>query len=84
MVGDHCSSKASLGDIRLIDFGLSTRFLDQNGNHIQEHTKVSKGNMAFCSKYKMVCTAPSRRDDIISLLHMLLYLLKGQLPFLNG
>ena len=35
LVGDSQSSTSSLSDIRLIDFGLSSDYLDSQGNHIE-------------------------------------------------
>ena len=35
LVGDCHNSTESLADIRLIDFGLSTDYLDSQGNHIE-------------------------------------------------
>jgi casein kinase 1 delta len=68
--------------VRLIDFGLSTPFLDKNGEHVKIHERLFEGNLAFCSKYSMRFMSRSRRDDMISLGYLLVYLNQGFLPFL--
>ena len=44
--------------------------------------KYSKGNIAFASNNAMNGIVPSRRDDLISLTYMLLYVLTGSFEFL--
>ena len=84
MVGDSDNSPQSLADIRLIDFGLSTEYLDPQGKHIQfELTKEFKGSMAMSSKYSMSFYTLSRRDDLISLTYLLIYMRTGQLDYLD-
>lgn len=53
LIGDQNNSHESLNEIRLIDFGLVSDYLDQDGNHIHEVplTTTFAGNLAFCSKY---------------------------------
>ena len=36
LIGDHQNSEHSLSRIALIDFGLCTSFLDDNGNHVED------------------------------------------------
>ena len=84
MVGDSNNSPQSLADIRLIDFGLSTEYLDPEGKHIKlELTKEFKGTMAMSSKYSMSFYSLSRRDDLISLTYLLIYMRTGQLDYLD-
>ena len=47
----------------------------------QEGPKVFNGNLAFCSKNAMNFSVTSRRDDLISLTYMLLYMHQGKLLF---
>ena len=82
LVGDKDSSFESLGEIKLIDLGFNTRYLKRHGEHITEELKYSKGNIAFASKNVMNGIVPSRRDDLISLTYMLLYMLTGSFEFL--
>ena len=71
MVGHHDSKK-----LYLIDFGLSKRYFDENGNH---YPKVSRriftGNFMFASLNQVRCNTQSRRDDIESALYLLIYLI---------
>ena len=72
--------------MKLIDFGLITDYLDKDGNHIEESLANSgnnnfAGNVAFCSKNAMNFMRLSRRDDLISLTYMLLYMHQGRLAF---
>ena len=41
------------------------------------------GNIAFCSKNASAGSSLSRRDDLISLVYVLLYLKNGSLSFLG-
>lgn len=69
--------------IFLIDFGISTRFEDAKGNHIRM-TKTSSfaGNPLFASKNVWKRQPLSRRDDLISLFYILVYLATGELKFI--
>ena len=50
VIGDKTSSASSLTDIRLIDFGLCTRYIDDNGKHIEmKDESTFQGNMAMGS-----------------------------------
>ena len=73
LVGDKDSSPNSLSDIRLIDFGLCTRYLDMQGNHIEMTSQETfLGNMALGSVNAMNFKSVSRRDDLISLTYLFL------------
>ena len=49
----------------LIDFGLSCKYLDENGQHIKkEHIKKFSGNFMFASLNSCRGNNKSRRDDI--------------------
>ena len=66
----------------IIDFGLSKRFLDDNNNHIptKQHKKFT-GTIRYLSTNVHNGNEPSRRDDLISIGYMLMFLLKGILPW---
>lgn len=80
-------SKESTDDqilIKLIDFGLATSFIDAQGMHIKrEQTSDFKGNLAMSSIHAMNFETMSRRDDLLSLTYVLVYMCQGQLDFLN-
>ena len=69
--------------IYLIDFGLAKRFkhpkTKQHIAYIQE--KGFTGNQRFSSKNAMLGIQQSRRDDLESLGYLLVYLMKGALPW---
>ena len=68
--------------IKLIDFGVARPYLDNDGNHIKMSDSTFTGNIIFSSKNGMANKSLSRRDDLISLTYVLLYLLQGNLSFL--
>ena len=64
--------------IYLIDFGISTRYLDCHGNHLKKKdTKRFRGSFLFASLSVSQGYSPSRRDDIQSAFFVLIYLLNG-------
>ena len=42
-----------------------------------------KGNVLFSSSYTLNYSAPSRRDDLISLVYLLVYIATGKIPFVD-
>ena len=83
MVGDLNSSPESLCQIKLIDFGLATAYIDVKNKHIKQEVADYVGNLAFCSNNAMNYMSLSRRDDLISLCYLLVYILQGRLEFLD-
>lgn len=67
--------------VKLIDFGLSQPYVDKEGKHIKRERAMFSGNFAFCSKHAIKQCAPTRRDDLISLAYLLLYVNAGSLWF---
>ena len=78
----------------LVDFGISKRFIDQENNHIPQRTGIPFiGNVVFASK-NAFCEIgifdlkpksfleQSRRDDIISLIYMLIFFLEGEVTWI--
>lgn len=65
--------------VTLIDFGLATKYKNENKSHIKdtEHTDMFKGNIHFSSLDQMNFYKTSRKDDIISLFLMMVWLLNG-------
>ena len=68
----------------LIDFGLSKFFINDEGDHI-ENNKINEiiGSYKYCSYYVNKLNTPSRRDDIISVSYILIFLLFKKLPWDN-
>lgn len=77
------NSKANDNLIYLIDFGLSRRFRDEKtGEHILYRDNLPFiGNSRFASIYTHLGIEQSRRDDLISLVYIILYFYTGNLPW---
>ena len=68
--------------IYLIDFGLSKSYIDKKGNHKEKKfTSKFSGNFMFASLNSCRGNNKSRRDDIQSLMYIMVYLLKDKLPW---
>ena len=69
---------------KLIDFGLSKSYLDDDNNHILFSKNNSRcGTMRYMSTNCHSKYSLSRRDDLISLSYSLIYLYKKNLPWKN-
>lgn len=68
--------------IFLIDFGFATFFVDERSNHlpISSHENIL-GTPKYVSYYIHDGLTPSRRDDLISLGYMYLFLICRELPW---
>lgn len=66
----------------LIDFGDSLRYIRRNGIHMEQRKVQSiVGTLDFGSISMLQCHSQSRRDDMQSLLYLILYLINGYLPW---
>ena len=69
----------------LVDMGLASRYLDSHGLHHLPYSQgagvVNAGTRLFMSTRCHDGVTMSRRDDLESLAYMLVYLLKGRLPW---
>ena len=72
-------SDAALFDklrINVIDFGFASRYIDKATKKHVKKTKLNifKGNIDFASLNQLKFKRTSRRDDLISLLYIMIYL----------
>jgi len=70
------------GDLYMIDFGLSNVFIDDDGEHIVKKDPSSViGSPRYISYYNHCGEPMSRRDDLISLGYMYMFMQNGKLPW---
>ena len=68
--------------LNIIDFGLSKKYIDSNNNHIDMRVnRPTIGTMRYNSVDVQSGVEASRRDDMISLAYMLIYLQIKHLPW---
>jgi serine/threonine protein kinase len=73
------------GELYLIDFGLATFFIDENREHITNTCSQNSiiGTPTYVSFNIHKGNIPSRRDDLISLGYMFIFLYCAELPWSN-
>lgn len=70
--------------IYLIDLGLAHSFVDKRGNHVRSgRDQIGGGTNAFGSFAFHLKNNQSRRDDLQSLIFVLVYLLNRRLPWIH-
>ena len=73
-------------NVNIIDFGFATQYLEEDEKtHVKKTILDSfRGNLVFSSMNQLKFHSTSRRDDLISLFYLMVYLFKqGQLPGVN-
>lgn len=76
VIGQSKKSEDKTNRVRLVDFGISSMYVKQNGRAYSESEQFRfKGTLMFCSLHTMKRQHLTQRDDLISLTYMLLYLL---------
>ena len=70
------------GKVHLIDYGLSTFWINGEGEHIANiKQETITGTPKYVSYYNHIGNTISRRDDLISLGYMMMYFMYGYLPW---
>lgn len=83
MIGMSKSTEVS-SDIKLIDFGMAKKYLDKDGKHVEcQSLAYFQGNRIFASSHAMFMKTTSRKDDLISLYYLIVFLVDNSLPFIN-
>lgn len=70
----------------IIDYGFATSYVDRmTGQHVEQREELTfSGNIMLASANKLKMMTSSRRDDLISLCYMLVYLMDDNLTYLQG
>lgn len=72
------------GELCLIDFGFSVFYIDGDGEHIEDEcSDTIIGSPKYVSYYVHTGSMSSRRDDLISLGYLYLFLFQKSLPWEN-
>ena len=79
-VGEH--GQIDPGQLKLIDFGLCTKYLDKDGKHL-ENKNINEfiGSFEFSSINVMEFKTHSRRDDLWQVFYFLVYLAANRYIF---
>ena len=83
-INNNIYNKLDINTIFLIDFGLSCSFLEGGPNykHYKIKTKLNfVGTLRYASLNSHKGIRQSRRDDLESMIYILIYFLKGKLPW---
>ena len=84
MIGDFEFDDKLKKNIYLIDFGMSERYLDDNGHHVPFRENIPfKGNLVFSSWNTFKNVTLSRRDDLIMLIYNLIFFVDSDIAWIN-
>ena len=68
----------------LIDFGKGKKFMDSSGKHIEpKSNKMPVGNLRYSSIFSDAGEELGRRDDLESVMFVLVHFLRGKLPWMG-
>lgn len=82
----HADRRRCIHSLYLIDFGLSKPYMSTRGSYLPSHIRFTEGgNLVGTPRYSSMRAhdgaEQGRRDDMTSLGHVLVYFLKGSLPW---
>jgi serine/threonine protein kinase len=83
MIGSKSYNSLESSKIYLVDLGVAMPYLNNENLHLRcDEKKIFTGNILFASKNAFAYKQQSRRDDLIALVYLLIYLLnKRELVF---
>jgi serine/threonine protein kinase len=76
-----CDAEGGEKKLNIIDFGLSRFYMKGDKHVINTYNKSIVGTIRYISKHIHGGDVYARRDDIISIVYVAIYLLKGKLPW---
>ena len=76
-----CHTEGEEKKLNIIDFGLSRFYMKGDKHVINTYNKSIVGTIRYISKHIHGGDVYARRDDIISIVYVAIYLLKGKLPW---
>jgi hypothetical protein len=84
LVGNYKNNENTMHEIRMVDFGFASCYVDKNGVHLPEtETEVFRSNMIFATINQFEFRNTSRRDDMMSLCYLLVFMFnQGNVPFI--
>ena len=69
--------------VHYVDFGISKSYINPDtGYHVKkDHCMIFKGTIRYASRNALSGISSSRRDDLESLAYVMMFLMKGELPW---
>ena len=71
--------------VTLIDYGFADKYINEDGTHIsnKETVDMFQGNLLFASNEQLNFKRTSRKDDMVSIIYLMMYLINNnQLPLI--
>jgi serine/threonine protein kinase len=78
-----CGGGGGYNRLHIIDFGLSRFYMKGDKHVVNTYDRTIVGTIRYISKHIHDGDVYSRRDDIISIIYVAIYLAKGKLPWMG-